>query len=212
MIPAVSAFVLTAGLVTEVTGGQLAAGDPGRVFTSVSIDSRSCPPVAASAHAAGTLFIALSGPNFDAQPSCPMSSRAEPPASGVRAADHRRHAAVSSSAIPWPRYSGWATNAAAGGNPSGCDNWKRGQDHDERGDRRSLAARLPRVWNRATSTTTSACRCHSWNFVTDTMSPLWKGMNLPAKSGRWWRWRSPTCVCGRTGPMRTLAISAASTQ
>ena len=66
MIPAVSAFVLTAGLVAEVTGGRLAAGDPGRVFTSVSIDSRSLPTVPASVHAAGALFIALSGPNFDA--------------------------------------------------------------------------------------------------------------------------------------------------
>ena len=66
MIPAVSAFVLTAGLVAEVTGGRLASGDPARVFTSVSIDSRSLPMVAASTHAAGALFIALSGPNFDA--------------------------------------------------------------------------------------------------------------------------------------------------
>ena len=66
MIAAVSAFVLTAGLVAEVTGGRLVAGDPGRVFTSVSIDSRSLPMVAASAHGAGALFIALTGPNFDA--------------------------------------------------------------------------------------------------------------------------------------------------
>jgi UDP-N-acetylmuramoyl-tripeptide--D-alanyl-D-alanine ligase len=66
VIPAVSAFVLTAGLVAEVTGGRLAAGDPGRVFTSVSIDSRTLPMVPASAHAAGALFIALTGPNFDA--------------------------------------------------------------------------------------------------------------------------------------------------
>ncbi|MEO6222335.1 MAG: UDP-N-acetylmuramoyl-tripeptide--D-alanyl-D-alanine ligase [Vicinamibacterales bacterium] len=61
-----SAFVLTAGLVSEVTGGRLASGDPGRVFTSVSIDSRSLPTVPASVHAAGALFIALNGPNFDA--------------------------------------------------------------------------------------------------------------------------------------------------
>lgn len=65
MIVAVSAFVLTAGLVAEVTGGRLVAGDPGRVFTSVSIDSRTLPPTPATAQAAGTLFIALSGPNFD---------------------------------------------------------------------------------------------------------------------------------------------------
>lgn len=66
MISAVSAFVLTAGLVAEVTGGHLASGDPGRVFTSVSTDSRSLPMVPASAHDAGALFIALAGPNFDA--------------------------------------------------------------------------------------------------------------------------------------------------
>jgi len=66
VIPAVSAFVLTAGLVAEATGGQLVSGDPGRVFTSVSIDSRTLPPMPASAHTAGPLFIALSGPNFNA--------------------------------------------------------------------------------------------------------------------------------------------------
>lgn len=66
MIAAVSAFVLTAGLVAEATGGRLLAGDPGRVFTSVSIDSRTLQPMPASAQAAGALFIALSGPNFDA--------------------------------------------------------------------------------------------------------------------------------------------------
>jgi UDP-N-acetylmuramoyl-tripeptide--D-alanyl-D-alanine ligase len=63
---AVSAFLLTAGLVAEVTGGRLDSGDPGRVFNSVSTDSRSMPTVPASAHGAGALFIALSGPNFDA--------------------------------------------------------------------------------------------------------------------------------------------------
>jgi UDP-N-acetylmuramoyl-tripeptide--D-alanyl-D-alanine ligase len=66
VITAVSAFVLTAGLVAELTGGRLAAGDPGRVFDSVSIDSRSLPTVPASVRAAGALFIALKGPNFDA--------------------------------------------------------------------------------------------------------------------------------------------------
>ncbi len=65
MIPAVSAFVLTAGLVAEMTGGRLVAGDSARIFTSVSIDSRSLPTVPASGHAAGALFIALRGPNFD---------------------------------------------------------------------------------------------------------------------------------------------------
>ena len=65
MIPVVSAFVLTAGLVAEVTGGRLAAGDPGRVFDSVSIDSRSLHTVPASVRTAGALFIALKGPNFD---------------------------------------------------------------------------------------------------------------------------------------------------
>ena len=65
MISPVSAFVLTAGLVAEVTGGRLVAGDPGRVFDSVSIDSRSLPTVPASVRAPGALFIALKGPNFD---------------------------------------------------------------------------------------------------------------------------------------------------
>lgn len=60
-----SAFVLTAGLVAEATGGRLVAGDPSRVFTSVSIDSRTLMPLPASTHGAGALFIALSGPNFD---------------------------------------------------------------------------------------------------------------------------------------------------
>lgn len=66
MIAVVSAFLLTAGLVAEVTGGRLVAGDPGRVFTSVSIDSRTLAAMPASPGAAGALFIALSGPNFDA--------------------------------------------------------------------------------------------------------------------------------------------------
>lgn len=66
MIAAVSAFLLTAGLVAEVTGGRLLAGDAGRVFSSVSIDSRTLAAMPASAHGAGALFVALSGPNFDA--------------------------------------------------------------------------------------------------------------------------------------------------
>jgi UDP-N-acetylmuramoyl-tripeptide--D-alanyl-D-alanine ligase len=66
VIAVVSAFVLTAGLVAEVTGGRLAAGDPGRVFDSVSLDSRSLHAVPASVRGAGALFIALKGPNFDA--------------------------------------------------------------------------------------------------------------------------------------------------
>jgi UDP-N-acetylmuramoyl-tripeptide--D-alanyl-D-alanine ligase len=57
----VSAFVLTAGLVAEVTGGRLVSGDPGRVFTSVSFDSRLIEAVPASAHSAGALFVALTG-------------------------------------------------------------------------------------------------------------------------------------------------------
>ncbi len=61
----VSAFLLTAGMVAEATGGQLVSGDPGRVFDAISTDSRTLPPAPASAHAAGPLFIALSGPTFD---------------------------------------------------------------------------------------------------------------------------------------------------
>jgi UDP-N-acetylmuramoyl-tripeptide--D-alanyl-D-alanine ligase len=61
----VSAFVLTAGLVAEATGGQLVAGDQARVFDAVSIDSRTLPSARPSVHGAGALFIALKGPAFD---------------------------------------------------------------------------------------------------------------------------------------------------
>lgn len=61
----VSAFLLTAGLVAEATGGRLLAGDSGRVFDRVTTDSRTMPPVLASPRAAGPLFIALPGPTFD---------------------------------------------------------------------------------------------------------------------------------------------------
>ncbi len=61
-----SAFLLTAGLVAEATGGHLVAGDPGRVFDAVSIDSRTMVAAPATRHGAGTLFVALSGPTFDA--------------------------------------------------------------------------------------------------------------------------------------------------
>jgi UDP-N-acetylmuramoyl-tripeptide--D-alanyl-D-alanine ligase len=57
VIPAVATIVLTAGLVAEAAGGQILAGSPDRVFSSVSIDSRTIAP--------GSLFIALAGPHFD---------------------------------------------------------------------------------------------------------------------------------------------------
>ncbi len=49
----VGAFVLTAGLVAEMTGGRLVAGAPDAIFTAVSIDSRTIEP--------GALFVALRG-------------------------------------------------------------------------------------------------------------------------------------------------------
>jgi len=57
--PAVTAFVLTAGLVAQATAGRIAAGDFSREFTSVSTDSRTLSP--------GALFVALTGPRFDGQ-------------------------------------------------------------------------------------------------------------------------------------------------
>ncbi len=65
MSDVVSTFLLTAGLVAEATGGRLISGDPGRVFDAISTDSRTLMPAPASTRAAGTLFIALSGPTFD---------------------------------------------------------------------------------------------------------------------------------------------------
>ncbi|HUF46883.1 MAG TPA: UDP-N-acetylmuramoyl-tripeptide--D-alanyl-D-alanine ligase [Vicinamibacterales bacterium] len=47
------ALVLTAGLVAEVTGGQLVSGSTGEVFSSVSTDSRTLRP--------GAMFVALEG-------------------------------------------------------------------------------------------------------------------------------------------------------
>jgi UDP-N-acetylmuramoyl-tripeptide--D-alanyl-D-alanine ligase len=49
----VGAFVLTAGMVAEVTGGRIASGSPDAGFSSVSIDSRTLAP--------GALFVALQG-------------------------------------------------------------------------------------------------------------------------------------------------------
>lgn len=59
-----SAFVLTAGLVAEATGGRLIAGDTTRIFDRVVTDSRTMPAGLAT-RGAGPLFIALSGPTFD---------------------------------------------------------------------------------------------------------------------------------------------------
>ncbi len=61
----VSAFVLTAGLVAEATGGQVVAGDTGRIFDAIVTDSRRMTATLASRTAPGGLFIALEGPNFD---------------------------------------------------------------------------------------------------------------------------------------------------
>lgn len=60
-----SAFLLTAGLVAEATGGQLAAGRVDQVFDTVVTDSRAMVPHVRGAHGAGPLFVALSGPRFD---------------------------------------------------------------------------------------------------------------------------------------------------
>jgi UDP-N-acetylmuramoyl-tripeptide--D-alanyl-D-alanine ligase len=59
-----SAFLLTAGLVADVTGGQLVAGAADRVFTEVVTDSRTMQASAARG-VGGALFVALSGPTFD---------------------------------------------------------------------------------------------------------------------------------------------------
>ena len=65
MSASVSAFVLTAGLVAEATGGQVVSGDPGRIFDHVVIDSRTLMAAPISAHAPGTLFVALRGGTRD---------------------------------------------------------------------------------------------------------------------------------------------------
>jgi len=54
---AVSAFVLTAGLVAHATGGRLVAGAADRPFSGVSTDTRTLQ--------AGALFLALRGERFD---------------------------------------------------------------------------------------------------------------------------------------------------
>jgi UDP-N-acetylmuramoyl-tripeptide--D-alanyl-D-alanine ligase len=54
----VSAFVLTAALVADATGGRLASGSGTRAFDNVSTDSRTIAP--------GSLFIALVGDRYDA--------------------------------------------------------------------------------------------------------------------------------------------------
>ncbi len=61
----VSAFLLTAGLVADATGGRLLTGDAARVFDRVTTDSRTMPPALTSPRAPGPLFIALQGPTFD---------------------------------------------------------------------------------------------------------------------------------------------------
>lgn len=53
VVSSVGAFVLTAGLVAELTGGRLVSGAPDAVFAAVSIDSRTLQP--------GALFVALRG-------------------------------------------------------------------------------------------------------------------------------------------------------
>lgn len=56
-------LALSAGFVTDAVGGRLVAGDASRVFATVSTDSRA---LATSGATAGTFFIALAGPNYDA--------------------------------------------------------------------------------------------------------------------------------------------------
>jgi UDP-N-acetylmuramoyl-tripeptide--D-alanyl-D-alanine ligase len=55
-------IALTAGFVAEAANGRLVAGDPARVFATVSTDSRALADAGVRAQA---LFIALKGPNFD---------------------------------------------------------------------------------------------------------------------------------------------------
>lgn len=57
MTAVVSAVTLSAALVARSTGGRLASGDPDRVFSRVSIDSRTLPSRA--------LFVALRGERYD---------------------------------------------------------------------------------------------------------------------------------------------------
>ena len=57
MTALVSAVTLSASMVAHATGGRVVSGPPDRLFTSVSIDSRTVPP--------GALFIALHGERFD---------------------------------------------------------------------------------------------------------------------------------------------------
>ena len=55
-------LALSAGFVAHAVNGRLVAGDPSRVFATVSTDSRALAGHDACEHA---LFIALAGPNFD---------------------------------------------------------------------------------------------------------------------------------------------------
>jgi UDP-N-acetylmuramoyl-tripeptide--D-alanyl-D-alanine ligase len=59
------AFVLTAGLIAEATGGRLVTGDAGQVIDLVSTDSRTLVDVLRRGEGAGALFIALRGERFD---------------------------------------------------------------------------------------------------------------------------------------------------
>lgn len=61
----VSAFVLTAGLVAECTGGRIVAGSAAQIIDGVVTDSRTMRPVMRPRDGAGVMFVALSGPNFD---------------------------------------------------------------------------------------------------------------------------------------------------
>ncbi len=69
-----SAFLLTAGLVAEATGGTLASGSVDRVFDRVVTDSRTMAPALTAPGAAGALFVALSGPNFDGHDFVPQAA------------------------------------------------------------------------------------------------------------------------------------------
>ena len=87
---AVTAFMLTAGMVAYATGGRLVAGPPERPFAAVSTGSRSVDP--------GTMFVALVGPRFDghdfvasaiAQGAAGVLTAREPAASGTAARTRR---------------------------------------------------------------------------------------------------------------------------
>ena len=142
---AVSAVVLTAGLVAEATGGRLVAGAPDRSFAGVSTDTRTI--------AAGALFVALARRSVRrprVRRARPLGARRRAACSSCASASRRRLRPTGAAVIAVPDTLRRAAatrprGSAAVGRAGRRHHRQRRQDDDEGSDGRPAGDALPRV-------------------------------------------------------------------